>query len=73
MAIRKTLVAAVVASLSSRVGATDNGLAITPQMGCMLCSLQFAVPNAANSSFQGTIGTRLVVLSQKHFSSRPRN
>jgi alpha-galactosidase len=35
MVLRKTLLAAAAASLYSRVGAVDNGLALTPQMGCM--------------------------------------
>jgi hypothetical protein len=34
MAFRSTIFAAAAALLASRAGAVDNGLAITPQMGC---------------------------------------
>jgi hypothetical protein len=34
MALKSTLLLGVTALLASRVGAVDNGLAITPQMGC---------------------------------------
>jgi hypothetical protein len=34
MALKNTLLIGVTALLASRVGAVDNGLAITPQMGC---------------------------------------
>jgi hypothetical protein len=63
--------AALAALLAWKVGAVDNGLAITPQMGCEF-SPGFFFENITDQK-QGIIGMPLGATSRKLSSSKPRS
>ena len=70
MTFRSTLITGAVALLASRAGAVNNGLAVTPQMGC---NSSHPISINVTNMYQGTIGTPSVVTSPKNSLSKPLN
>jgi hypothetical protein len=70
MALRNLIFTAAAALFAAKAGAVDNGLAITPQMGCGLI-LTFIETDTDDA--QGTIGMLWAATSPRTSFSKPQS